>query len=153
MRTWNHLSTVFFIGSLVLATESQAQTHEDSLGAYKALRHYESLVARMESDSIASLFAADGQLMKSKSESLVGPAAVRSFLQSFSTYHVLQHRMDCDSLFFSGSRVVQSGTYWQKVRIPSGDTLTVDGRFQLEWQRSPNDIWRILRIRTVPTTK
>jgi hypothetical protein len=104
----------------------------------------------MESDSIATLFAQSGVLVKSQSELIIGPTAILEFLQTFRAYNVLSHRMESDSMFIKGDTGWQKGRYWQQVRIPSGDTIKVEGRFHIDWQRVKKDGWRIQRMSTSP---
>jgi hypothetical protein len=153
IRSQNRVIMFLLVIILILASECAAQTHADSVGVFKVLRLYENFVSRMEADSIVSLFAENGELVKSHSESIVGPAAIRAFLLSFSAYHVLSYKMESDTLIFKNGYALQSGVYRQQVRIPEGDTVKVGGRFHIEWQRTQNDNWQIRRISTTPTTK
>ena len=131
----NYIVALIVIVQFILIFKCQAQRSEDSIGVYNALRLYEDLVTRMNADSIGTLFAEDGALVKSPSESIIGPRAVREYLKSFSAFHVLSHRMHCDTLIFENGYAIQAGEYRQQVRIPSGDTVNVAGTFHVEWQR------------------
>lgn len=146
----NCAAVLIIIVQFMLTFKCQAQTREDSIGVNKALRLYENLVTRMNADSIGVLFGKDGVLVKSPSESIIGSTAVSEYLKSFSSFHVYSYRINCDTLIFKNGYAIQTGEYWQQVRIPSGDTVNVNGRFRIEWQRFKNDSWQIHRASTTP---
>ncbi len=143
---------------LVLAPPAWAQGAggpgfgRDSVDVQAALAHYDSLVQAMDHDGIAALFAPDGELVSPGQAPIVGPEAIRRFLRSFQGFHVIANALVADTTVVRGPTSHQSGHYSQRVAIPSGDTVAVQGRFLIEWQRDSAGAWRIRRLATVPGT-
>lgn len=116
-------------------------------------REYERLVRRMDHDSIAAMFVADGELANPGAPPLRGRDSIRARLRSFAGFHVEDDRMTSDSIRVVGDRAAQFGSYWQRVRIPGGQTVEVSGRYQFDWVRSPEGVWQLQRIATVPAPR
>jgi ketosteroid isomerase-like protein len=147
---------ILIAGATLLAMPSvtSAQTRQraaDSAAVNRALEHYVHLVERMQSDSIAALFSANGRLMTRGRPSAIGPAAIATFLHSFDNYHVLSEAMIPSRLQFAGDSAIQLGAYTQRVRVPSGDSIVVRGTFSIIWERGPGGTWRIRQASTEPT--
>lgn len=139
---------VFFSGAAVHPALSQTGADSSSLNA--ALAHYTELVRQMASDSIAALYTADGEVAGSGRAPIVGPPAIAAFLGSFSSYHVLADSMKVDSLSVRGDSGMQTGSFWQLVQLPSGDTVQAQGGFRATWVRDGHGGWRVRRMATVP---
>ena len=116
----------------------------------QALAHYERLSLIMAHDSIAGLFTPDGAMAAAGQAPIVGPAAIRAHLHSFAGFHVLANRLTADSTRVRGDSAQQTGTFWQRVRLPAGDTVEVHGRFTAEWIRLGGQGWRLRRLATAP---
>jgi len=127
-----------------------AQTSADSASLTASLEHYARLMRRMAHDSISVLFTPTGELAAPGRPPIVGPAAIDSFLHSFSAYRVLGDSMRQVSLAMRGDTAIQSGTFWQRVQVPAGDTVEVHGEFQAEWVRDGSGSWRLRRLGTAP---
>ncbi|HXI20077.1 MAG TPA: nuclear transport factor 2 family protein [Gemmatimonadales bacterium] len=145
------LGRLVLAATLILAAAPQsivAQTSADSQAVTRAFAHYQDLVRRMAHDSIAALYAPDGQLLVLGRPPVVGPDSIRTYLRGFSSYRVVADTMSPQSLDIHGDTAIQVGTFWQHVQIPSGDTMVVGGGFRLIWIRSPAGRWEIWRLGT-----
>ncbi len=121
------------------------------VAAIKAeLARYERFVLTMAHDSIAAMFTPDGELHTPGASSPVGPKAIAEYLKSFSAFHVIADSMTADSTFASTTAGRQVGSYWQRVRIPRGDTVEVRGRFEARWRKVPPGQWKLSWLGTVP---
>lgn len=133
------------------AQQGRTQTVSDSLDpAHVALMRYNGFVIAMNADSIAACFRPDGEMQDAGSPPIVGPSAIRAHLQSFAAYHVLENRLTVDSSRMFGDTVTERGAFWQRVRLPSGDTVVAQGRFDARWIRDSPGHWRLRRLATAP---
>jgi len=114
------------------------------------LAEYRQLVLRMDHHGIAQLFASDGEVVNPGRDPIRGPAAIESFLRGFDAYKVLEYSIVADSTAAQGRSAYQVGTYRQRVRVPAGDTVVVQGRFRAEWTNQGGGRWLIRRMGTTP---
>lgn len=144
------------IGLLLLVTlltapgRTLAQSPRDTAGIGAALQRYTNLVRRMDADSIGALYLPDGVLGNTDRPPVVGPRAVTAFLHAFDNYHVVDYATRSDSIRVTGDTVRQAGRWWQRVVVPSGDTVSVSGGLLVEWVRSAQGAWRVKRMSTFP---
>ncbi|HEU4995353.1 MAG TPA: nuclear transport factor 2 family protein [Gemmatimonadaceae bacterium] len=125
-------------------------TAQDRSAVREALQHYNALVERMAHDSIAALYTADGRLDAPGRAPIVGPAAIRDFLHQFAEFRVIFQRMTSDSIEIRGDTALQSGRWWQRVRVPRGDMVAVGGAFTAEWRRDHGG-WRLFQMNAMPS--
>ena len=151
------LSFRYFRPIAVLALIAGAESHSalarstgDSAGVAAALEHYVGFVRQMASDSIAELYTADGELLATGRPPIVGPKAIQAFLDSFSAYHVLADSMKPATLEVRGDTALQTGTFWQLVQVPAGDTVVAHSGFEILWLRDRQSGWRVRRMGTTP---
>lgn len=114
----------------------------------RALARYEAFTLAMAHDSLAAMFASDGILAAAGQPDVVGPAAIAAHLRAFVGFRVLADSLHADSTRIEQGRARQVGTYWQRVRVPQGDTVEVRGRFEAEWVRVSGVGWRLRRLAT-----
>jgi hypothetical protein len=114
-----------------------------------ALREYAGFILTMSGDSIASRFTADGVSQDGNSAPLVGPDAIRTHLASFTGFKVLGNTLAADSTRVVMDTAWQWGSYWQRVKVPAGDTVEVSGRFSATWLFSSARGWLVRRMVTV----
>lgn len=114
----------------------------------KELAHYQSLLQRMEADSLAAYFTADGRAQAEGQPDVVGPAAIATHLKTFKDYRVLGDSMVVDSAQTAHVVGTQYGHYWQRVRVPKGDTVEVRGKFEAEWVWTKEGGWKLRRMAT-----
>lgn len=116
-----------------------------------ALAHYGALAAAMSHDSVAALFTDAGELVTAGQPTIVGPDSIRAHLQSFVGFRVLSNDLHADTTRATSDSAYQAGTFRQRVVIPSGDTVTAQGRFSVDWVFDAAHGWRIRRMATRPT--
>lgn len=115
-----------------------------------ALARYSDLVARMDSRGIAAMYTADGEMSEPGQPATEGRDSIRTFLDSFSGFHVEENAMTSDTIVVKGESLVQTGRFSQRVRMPDGTELTPRGSFTAEWVRERDGQWRIRRMHSVP---
>jgi ketosteroid isomerase-like protein len=140
-----------FAATLILAAAGCRGGAAKDVAAVEArLAEYQQLVLRMDHHGIAQLFASDGEVVNPGRDPIVGPAAVDSFLRGFDAYKVLEYSVVADSTVVQGRSAIQVGSYRQRVRVPAGDTVQVQGRFRAEWTNDGGGRWVIRRMGTTP---
>ena len=139
------------IAALLVATAAchNAPSRDDAVAVRAALAHYAALATAMQHDSIAALFEPDGEMVNAGSTPIVGPAAIAAHLRSFAEFHVIANRLDADTTRVTGDSAEQTGTFWQRVRLPAGDTVIASGRFAARWVRD-GGVWKLRRLATRP---
>jgi hypothetical protein len=114
-----------------------------------ALREYAGFILTMSGDSIASRFTPDGESQDGGSAPIVGPDAIRTHLASFTGFKVLGNTLAADSTRVVMDTAWQWGSYWQRVKVPAGDTVEVSGRFSATWLFSSARGWLVRKMVTV----
>jgi len=102
----------------------------------------------MNADSIAMIYAPDGELGKMAK----GRDSIRNFLNTFKKFRVLSQSSETNTIQIAGDSAVQTGTYHQTVIIPFNDTVTVKGNFTAFWIWMYNNRWLIHRMETKPAS-
>jgi hypothetical protein len=111
----------------------------------EAMHHYDDLIRSVNADSIAAIYAPNGQL--GDNPAIVGRDSIRSFLKTFSGFNVLETGSTSDSIGFRGDTATQRGTYYQRTILPEGDTVRVSGSFTATWIRIDGR-WYIAKMLT-----
>jgi SnoaL-like protein len=111
------------------------------------LARYNRYVAHQWGDSIASMFAADGELEVPGRAHLRGPAVIREFLSTFTNVRVDSSTMWADSIVRSDSGFVLWGGYFQRATLAGRPPLTARGGVRAVWQRGPSG-WQLRRLVT-----
>ena len=114
------------------------------------LRAYSRFVGRMEQDSVAAMFTADGEVAHAGGRAIRGRDSILVFLNSFRGFSVDSNRTMPDSIHVAGGRATQFGTFWQRVTLPDGRTVEASGLFEVRWVRERDGVWRIRRMATRP---
>ena len=114
------------------------------------LARYAAAVRRMDTAQVAELFAADGEVENGGEVPIRGPAAIKSFLDTFSDYRVLSHTNIARNTNINGDHATQTGDFDQTVIIPQGGTVHVSGTFVATWTRQADGGWLLLRMQTQP---
>ena len=112
------------------------------------LDRYRTAVMAMNYDAIASVFGANASLSHDQQPPITSRDSIRTFLMSFSAYHVTAYELVADSQTVSGADARSDGHYTQTVRIPDGTIVTVTGTFITQWRREADGIWRIIVMHT-----
>jgi len=138
-----------FIGLLCLITTffSACRPKERSTESVEqAMQNYNRYILEMDVDSIALLYAPDGELGKMAK----GRDSIRRFLDNFKRYKVLSQVSTTNLIKISRDTALQSGSYTQKVIVPVNDTVTVRGLFSTKWIWMDPTGWHIQRMETQP---
>src|SRR5262249_51943348 len=117
-----------------------------------AVAAYDSAVRRMDSDAIAAMYTADGEMWNAGQRICEGPDAIRAFLKSFEGHvKVETHETTIESVELAGDRAVVVATYHQRSRLLDGasDVAEVRGRIRFEWVRTDATHWRLKRAETM----
>lgn len=109
------------------------------------LARYNSFVRRDLGDSIAAFYAPDGELVTERGP-IRGPAAIRSFLATFTNVQVDSSAMWADSVEVTDSGVVQWGGYYQRAIAPDRPAVTATGRFIALWRQGRDGRWLLRRM-------
>ena len=112
----------------------------------QAMQKYNRYILEMDVDSIALLYAPDGELGKMAT----GRDSIRRFLEKFKMYKVLSQISNTNLINISKDTALQSGLYIQKVIVPPNDTVTVKGLFLTKWIWMDPTGWHIQRMETQP---
>jgi hypothetical protein len=132
----------FFIVLVLLAG---CGVRADRPGVERAMQRYDSLLVRMDTDSIALLFTADGDL----GNVAHGRDSIRKFLARFAGFKVLSQSSTTDSIIVGDDTAVQTGHYHQRTVIPVNDTVTVKGAFTARWLFARDQGWLLKKMETV----
>ncbi len=114
------------------------------------LQHYAELVAAMDTEAIAAMYAPEGEMVNPRQPPVHGREAIQKFLDGYSDYHVLANADTADSTLIDGNQAEQIGTYHQSVRAPSGKVFETGGRLEITWQKNDAGEWEILQLATFP---
>lgn len=114
-----------------------------------AMQHYDQLIKKMDADSIALLYTADGDL----GGIAQGRDSIRRFLSSFKNVRILEVTSTTDSLAMTGDTAFQSGHYKQSGVMNKKDTFHVSGGYHAQWVWiKKEEGWRIKKMSTQPDT-
>jgi hypothetical protein len=110
------------------------------------MKQYDHLILKSDGDSIALLYAPDGELGRAAK----GRNQIRNFLFNFRHYKVLYQSSSIDSLTIDGDTAFMNGIYHQKVIVPENDTVSVKGTYASKWEWLRDEGWHIRRMETHP---
>ena len=132
------LSVALSLAACVYPTPSSPE-----LVVSQRLAQYVELLRRQDAAALSGMFEPSGFMAHQGQPPVVGPAAIRAFLESFASYKVLSHQMQVSSVVARGTTVEQAGTYAQAVLTPEGRTLQVAGKLNAVWHQEPGGAWFI----------
>ena len=138
----NLLITAFY-SLTILICHAQNKTRA---GVEQAMKTYDRFILNMNTDSIAMIYASDGELGKMAK----GRDSIRSFLNRFKDFRVLSQTSETEKITIDQDTATQTGRYTQTVIIPSKDTVSVKGSFNTLWIWSGTSGWLIRRMETLP---
>jgi ketosteroid isomerase-like protein len=93
------------------------------------MEHYTALIRVVASDSIAAMYADDGELLEAGMAPLRGPKEIRAFLAQF-----------------DGKVVVDSASTVSEDQPPG----KFSGRYVARWRRTPEGPWKLTRLLMQP---
>ncbi len=142
LRFTHEFFILFFISTIFFSCNSTKQTEK---GLETAMNQYNHYIQKMETDSIALLFTADGNL----GNVALGRDSIRNFLSKFKNYKVLSQTSTTKSININHDSSVQEGIYYQTTIIPQNDTVKVSGTYRATWIHSKSG-WHLKRMLTKP---
>ena len=132
-----------FWGIAVFSADAQDKT---DAGVEQAMKRYNHLILGMNADSIARIYAPEGEL----GGIAKGRDSIRRFLEGFKNFRVLSQSSQTNSILIEKDSAIQKGSYRQTVILPSKDTVTVKGNFNACWIWQEGSGWLIRRMNTQP---
>lgn len=116
-----------------------------------AMAHYVALLRRVASDSVASMYTADGELLQPGMAALRGRTAIRAFLAPFDGHAVVDTAtVAVAPAAIYGAVAYQWGVYHQVARLDGAPPTRFDGRFAAEWHRASDGVWYLRRLLMQP---
>ncbi len=112
----------------------------------ETLKRYDDFILHTNPDSIASLYAPDGNL----GDIAIGRDSIRKFLLKFQGIKVLAVHTQSTSLKIEGKEAHQTGEYNQRAILPKGDTVQVKGKIDILWTERKPGSWYIQKMKTTP---
>lgn len=131
--------------TLLICPSSNGQKHIKQ-EIENAMLRYDRLIQKMDADSIALLYAPDGDL----GEMAHGRDSIRKFLLTFTNVKVLSTSSTSDSIVFNSDTAIQTGKYTQVALIQVKDTARLKGSYTAKWIWLPEQGWRIKKMNTKP---
>jgi Domain of unknown function (DUF4440) len=137
--------TLYFVISIVIICIAWTGPHQNQ-EIESAMNQYNRYILSMNTDSIASIFAPDGDL----GDIAHGRDSIQHFLLRFKEFKVLSQKSTTNSISITGDSATQTGMYWQTTIIPPNDTVHVKGNFTAKWIWLGGSGWKIKRMDTQP---
>ena len=104
----------------------------------------------MNPDSIAGMFAENGELGQEGQMFISGKEDIRQYIQSFGGEIVmLENHSHSESVNLTGDSAVQSGSYHQRIVIHS-DTVDATGKFKAVWVPDTSGKYLLRRMAMIP---
>lgn len=138
-----HLLTTAFI-LIVLLFSCKGKHSKDEI--VQAMRRYDRFILEMQVDSIANLYTPDGNL----GGVAIGRDSIRALLHKFENIKVIFQESTTESINISADSATHTGSYRQTDILPQRDTVTVSGRFVVNWKWLEKGGWHIQKMTTIP---
>jgi hypothetical protein len=144
------LATLLLIALPGARAEAQAQAARAPAELERAFAAYDSTFRRQDPTGIAAWFLPNGEMGSVGHPPVVGPDSIAATLRRFADFRLLASRLVPDSVQVHADSAWIGGHYWQRVRLPAGDTVEAHGTFTMTWVRRSGAEWRIRRLTTDP---
>lgn len=119
-----------------------------------AMRDYAVRLRGSPADSVAAMYAADGELVLPGMGPLHGRASIRDFLAPLAAaVEVAQVDVATDSLTTRGATARQWGTYVQRAGERGKPPQTFRGHYDATWRREGDGRWRLVRLVMQPSAQ
>lgn len=145
MRFARYLLTL--VAAAPLAAQAPAR---DPAEVERALAAYDSTFRTQDPTGIAAWFLPTGEMGSVGHPPVVGPDSIAATLRRFAGFHLLASRLTPRTISNSADSAWIEGNYWQRVRLPAGDTVEAQGTFTMTWAWVPSVGWRLRRLVTDP---
>jgi uncharacterized protein (TIGR02246 family) len=148
-RTIRTCWTALVVLSLSAAARPLLAADRDEVAEVEAaLQRYNAFVLAMDNAAIAELYAEDGELAGPNGP-VRGRKAIREFLETFKDFHVKANKTTPEKTSVNGETATQSARYWQRVELPSHETVEVSGRLDAQWAKHGGR-WLIQHMAATP---
>ncbi len=144
---WLPLLLLILPGAAARAQRAPARAPAEVERAFAA---YDSTFKTQDPAGIAAWFLPNGELGSVGRPPVIGPDSIAARLRQFASYRLLASRLLPDSMRNTADSAWIAGHYWQRVRLPAGDTVEAQGTFTMTWARVPSVGWRLRRLITDP---
>jgi hypothetical protein len=119
---------------MLLVTLTIACNHKNSKpDLSQRLTQYGKFMVAMKPDSLAGFYMPTGSLSGENEKPIIGPKSISKHLKRFTDFNVLVNTFKTDSTYTANDTVFTQGSYFQKVVIPSKDTLELGGKVRCKW--------------------
>ena len=139
-------SYLIVAGFIIFFFSCNTSKHSNA-GVESAMKYYDHLILKLDADSIALLYTADGNL----GGVAKGRDSIRKFLSSFKNVRVLSQASTTTSIKISRDTAIQNGTYTQSDIVSGKDTVYVKGTYMARWQWIKKEGWHIKEMTTKNT--
>jgi hypothetical protein len=125
--------TVLSILAIAVLFQSCSKKENKDEVVLNCLKVYDTHLRNMNADSLAGMFAENGDLGQEGQPFIAGRADIRNYLNSFGKEIIMMENSSQSlTIDFAGDSAMQKGTYRQKLVIHS-DTMDVTGDFNAVW--------------------
>jgi hypothetical protein len=138
------LQPFYLIAAVVLFSCKNTEPGKDKEGVEAALKQYDHLLKKLDGDSIALLYTADGDL----GDKVHGRDSIRRYFASFKNVAVLFQMSASESVELKVNAAIQKGHYNQTALVDGKDTIKAKGEYMAYWLWTPKEGWRIRRMIT-----
>jgi hypothetical protein len=125
---------------------SCTDSRKNKMGVESAMKRYDSLILKLDADSISRLFTPDGNL----GNIAIGRDSIKKFLLSIKNVRVLSQSSLTSAIDIIGDTAIQNGIYYQTALVSEIDTVKVKGEFTANWQWITDKGWYLKRMITKP---
>ena len=127
----------------------QSCGNKDEKGVISSLQRYDRYLLTLDADSVASIFAENGELGQEGQPSITGRETIRDYMKSFTNIKIYENRSESESIEFSGDSAVQKGKFHQRLSFHS-DTVQGSGEFNAVWVKGKDNEWLLRKMMTKP---
>ena len=138
--------SVFDVGAVIyyVGTTEQRQ-------ATAAMSQYSDSVVLGDHERATTFFDENAELTVEGQQTIVGRTSILAHLKSVGANKVLANDFKQTSIYVERKGFVQTGTYRQIVVTTQGATTTIEGKFDAEWVKRPDQGWLMRKLHLSPT--
>jgi ketosteroid isomerase-like protein len=135
-----------FIMIAVFSAALSCNTRDRKAEVESGLRTYDRLIQKMDADSIALMYAPDGDL----GTIAHGRDSIRKFLSTFKNVSVLSVSSSSDNIGINNDTAIQKGRFSQVALVNNKDTVRPKGTYIAKWVWIKDEGWKIKTMTTKP---
>lgn len=129
----------------------QSCGNKDEKGVLSSLQRYDRYLLNLDADSLATIFAENGELGQEGQPSISGRETIRNYIKSFTNVKVHENKSESQSIQFSGDSAVQKGKFDQLLSFHT-DTVRGSGEFNAVWVKDKSNDWLLRKMITKPVS-